>query len=114
MPGVVAPRHRYVCADGVERNAPPPGYVCHRCGNAGHWKQDCPMGAGPNDAAAGMMGLPGPGYVCKICQVPGHWIRDCPQKKQQEDRPPTHPKHTPFTDTHTHTHTTLRKQKAIN
>ena len=81
--------YRYVCSDGVARNAPPAGYMCHRCGQAGHWKQDCPMGARPNDVsgvANRQLGLPGPGYVCKICNVPGHWIRDCPQRRQQEAR----------------------------
>ena len=73
---------RYLCTDGVERNAPPPGYTCHRCGQTGHWKQDCPMGGGPSDPGA----VPGAGYVCKICNVPGHWIRDCPQKREQEAR----------------------------
>lgn len=27
---------------------PPPGYVCHRCGEVGHWKQLCPALYNPN------------------------------------------------------------------
>ncbi|KAJ3118817.1 hypothetical protein HK098_005828 [Nowakowskiella sp. JEL0407] len=42
--------------------------MCHKCGEKGHWKDDCRKSKVPDS------------YTCKICGVKGHWIQDCPSK----------------------------------
>lgn len=34
-------------APAVERPPPPPGFICYRCGQKGHWIQDCPTNDNP-------------------------------------------------------------------
>ncbi|EGF77518.1 hypothetical protein BATDEDRAFT_91726 [Batrachochytrium dendrobatidis JAM81] len=58
------------------QRAPPDTYVCHRCKQPGHWKDDCTMEQAQHQRSSGT--LPD-GYVCKICNVPGHHIRECPE-----------------------------------
>ena len=31
----------------IERRPPPPGFICYRCGQKGHWIQDCPTNDNP-------------------------------------------------------------------
>ena len=66
--------------DGFSRwnKVPPPGYVCRRCNEPGHFIYDCKI---PDKNAGDKASRPPPAeYVCNICHNPGHWIQDCPDK----------------------------------
>jgi E3 ubiquitin-protein ligase RBBP6 len=52
----------------LDKEAPPPGYVCRSCGVPGHFIQHCPR---ENQT-------PPPGYTCYRCRIPGHFIHHCP------------------------------------
>lgn len=41
-------RHSGGVPPGLLRNAPPPNYVCFRCGQRGHWIKLCPTNGDPN------------------------------------------------------------------
>ncbi|GAA6043057.1 hypothetical protein JCM8097_005138 [Rhodosporidiobolus ruineniae] len=43
-PGGARPSFR---DSGLQHKAPPPGYICYRCGQKGHWIQECPTNGDP-------------------------------------------------------------------
>ncbi|GAA97829.1 uncharacterized protein L969DRAFT_77888 [Mixia osmundae IAM 14324] len=45
-PGAAPPRPGFV--HGIQRGPPPGDYTCHRCGQRGHWIQDCATNSDPN------------------------------------------------------------------
>lgn len=44
---IYKPNQRRIAAS-VPDKPPPPGYICYRCGQKGHWIQACPTNADPN------------------------------------------------------------------
>lgn len=62
-------------------SVPGKGYVCKRCGIAGHWLEQCSAEKPPHDQKRPPVPPPESKYMCKLCQVPGHWIDRCPQKR---------------------------------
>jgi len=50
----------------------PDTYTCVKCGNKGHWVQDCPAQQGT---------IPPPDYMCYGCNAKGkHWKAECPNQ----------------------------------
>ncbi|KAF6842089.1 hypothetical protein CPLU01_00182 [Colletotrichum plurivorum] len=61
------------------KGAPPPGYVCKRCGIPGHFIQDCDTNGNPI-----FDGPPPRGYVCRHCgAVEAHFVTACRKKQPQ-------------------------------
>ena len=55
----------------------PPGYVCNRCQQPGHWITACPQKV-PRTVARPAVPPPESKYICKLCAVAGHWVDCCP------------------------------------
>ena len=68
--------------DDTSNSIPPDNYICHRCHEKGHWKQQCPLNMDDttikNNLSEKSQRRPPPSdYVCHKCNISGHWIQEC-------------------------------------
>jgi hypothetical protein len=63
-----------------DKHGPPSTYRCHRCGQGGHWKPECPKNRLEGTAT---YRVPPQGYVCRICHESGHFIQQCPRRQDR-------------------------------
>ena len=65
---------------------PPPHYVCRKCGQAGHFIQNCPLVKAEEEEKAARGDRPPPGYVCKKCGSSDHFIRECALVREEDEK----------------------------
>ena len=65
-----------------DKHGPPSTYRCHRCGQGGHWKPECPKNRLEGTAT---YRAPPQGYICRICREPGHFIQQCSRRQDRSN-----------------------------